>query len=537
MIERAHVPGGSSMVAMGLLLASIVAPLGPARAGCGCEKPAPVLAPIRPAFASMGREVTLFAPTLVPGDVQTVTFSGGGGATRTVEATVVAKRDFADGVVKPQLVVIVPFMPPGPTAVTVGAAASPALAVSADDFTVLPPPLPLYEGNVKTVAVSYQAVAGADGIVYLPVDIGPITAPMIFRGRAVGYRLVFGPEDVVIYNAQGVLMQMLTPADEGVLYEIDDTPDDPTDRGDDVNAGSSARSFRLTYDRHEFVTYRNKHVEDPNFALDPADPAWHVDGSRHVDHDHLVIAIRATVADNPDGTLGAAADPGTTPAFNFRIKTAFAVPQPNTAAASVTRIIDWPSFVAQSGGEETPVACASVPLTPCRQPTSAGASSLDVRNHAVDGRDTLTWRWSKGAATVPEDFGDVLSDHSVAACVYDESGDTPVLLLQSIVAGGARCGAKEKPCWKSVRHGARGYRFRDRAHDSDGVAQLVLRPGPDGKAGIVLKARGDALGLPAMPFGLPLRVQLQSTTGQCWEAGFDSRVRINTSDRFQGRSE
>src|SRR6185369_4926260 len=74
------------------------------------------------------------------------------------------------------------------------------------------------------------------------------------------------------------------------------------------------RSFRLNYDRHEFLTYQARHVTDPNFFPDPADRQWHADGTRHIDHGNLVLAVRGRV----DRTLPA---PGESPRFDFHITT------------------------------------------------------------------------------------------------------------------------------------------------------------------------------------------------------------------------
>ena len=75
-------------------------------------------------------------------------------------------------------------------------------------------------------------------------------------------------------------MQLLDPQQAGI-FAIDD-PGQPD-------------SMALTYDRHEFVTYREQHAHVGGFGLDPSDPRWHTDGTYHVDHDHLVIAIKGTI--------------------------------------------------------------------------------------------------------------------------------------------------------------------------------------------------------------------------------------------------
>ena len=516
------------------VLSSLVLVVRPADAGCGCAKPAPPPGPIRPAFASPGRPITLFAPSFVAGQTYDVKFGVGA----AVQVTAVLKRDFADGVVKPQLVVPVPALPPGPTAVVVAFGSENELVIPDTDFTVLPPPIPLLEGHVKTLAKSYQAVAGADGTIYIPVDVSPIAAAMKFDGRAIGHRLVFDADDVVIYNTQGVLMQLLDPADEGVLYEIDDDADEGDDADDDDGALSSARSFRMTYNRHEFETYRDKHEHDPDFAIDSTDPAWHADGSRHIDHHHLVIAIDAVVAQNADGTSGSTAAPGPSPEFNFRIHTK---PTDRPAGQLVKRTIDWSTVVADPDGARAAIACSNTPLAPCRQPVDGAKGSLEIRDHANDRRDALVWRWRRGAESSAADFGDMLRDHGLAVCLYDESGLTPALVFGATVDIGTECGrgSKRKSCWRGLGspRGSRGFRYRDRDAASDGIASIVLKPGDARKAGVMVKARGASLSTPTLPLNLPLRMQLQTTTGQCWEGSFVAPAKKNSAERFKAKSE
>jgi hypothetical protein len=287
----------------------------PAHAGCGCDKPPPPLAAIRPAFASPQNTVTLFASGLTAGKSYDVVF-GAGTATVTVPAVSVLRRDFADGIAKLQVPVVVPDLPAGPTSVTLKSNGRTLLAVPASDFTVLQAPIALTEENAETIAACYRAAVGSDGTFYLPLDITAITQHMVFSGLGKLLPLKFAAQDIAIYNTQGVLMQLLTP-ENAAIYAI----------ADDNNPGNS---FSLTYDRHEFVTYRSQHVHVGGFGLDPADPAWHLDGSRHIDHDHLVLAIHGSLKN------GKSLAPGTTNTFDLSIVTAL-----DGGAASTQRLIQW----------------------------------------------------------------------------------------------------------------------------------------------------------------------------------------------------
>jgi cysteine-rich repeat protein len=77
------------------------------------------------------------------------------------------------------------------------------------------------------------------------------------------------------------------------------------------------------------------------------------------------------------------------------------------------------------------------------------------------------------------------------------------------------CGAK--PCWKPTRH---GFSYADKFLAADGIQQLTLTEGLDGKAKITLKGHGVNLDMPPLPLTPPVRVQLKSTAGVCWEAKY-----------------
>jgi hypothetical protein len=287
----------------------------PANAGCGCDKAPPPPAEIRPAFASPGQQVTLFSDRLRAGRSYRVRFEGIGD-NDTVYADAIRKRDLADGEMKTQLVVQVPWLFPGPTRIKVTRDGDTVLRIDDEQFTVLQKQLRLEEGDGVTIVKCYRAAVGSDGTVYFPVQVGAISQHMIFSGLAERYPLLFDASDVAIYNTQGFLMQLLTPDRAGVLYTIEDL--------------GSPDSFELTYDRHEFVTYKEQHRHEGRLALDSSDPAWHVDGTPHVDHDNLVIAIAGRLE---NGELPRA---GWTPAFDLSIATAIDAVTPAT-----TRTIEW----------------------------------------------------------------------------------------------------------------------------------------------------------------------------------------------------
>lgn len=287
----------------------------PADAGCGCNKPPPTAALVRPAFASPGDTVTLFPPDNRSGEYD-VEFKNGSKEVKLRDVKAVYKRDLADGRYKWQVVVAAPQLSRGPTSIEVEGPGKD-FTVSKSTFTMMQRPLALQEGDGETLAKCYSAAVTADHTVLIPLDISAIDDHMIFNGLGEQYPLLFGAADVTIYNAQGFLMQLLTPQNAGI-YAIDD-PGNPD-------------SMALTYDRHEFITYREQHAHENGFGLDPKDPAWHVDGTYHVDHDHLVIAIKGNVENQGPPPAGK------TPNFDFSIVTALA---DTTVGPPTTRTITW----------------------------------------------------------------------------------------------------------------------------------------------------------------------------------------------------
>ena len=259
---------------------------GAAGAGCGCDKPPPALAAVRPSVAYAGGAVTLFSPRFAVGEPVTVTFrSGTVAASTAVEAVVELRRDLADGVTKPQVVVPLPGLPLGPAAIAVTDASGAALAAIDDaQFTVAPDPIALPAARGAWHYPGMQAAVGRDGTIYLALDLSGLQEPLVFRAQALGLPLRFAAEDVVFKNAQGFLMQLLVDGKKG--KPIPGMSVEPA-------AAPLLNGDILRYSRHEFATYFLQHDEREAHAVD-AD-GWHTDGTPHIDHDHLIIAIAGRV--------------------------------------------------------------------------------------------------------------------------------------------------------------------------------------------------------------------------------------------------
>ncbi len=276
----------------------------PALAGCGCEKPPPVPARIRPNVAHPGTEITLFHPGLEAGASYWVDFASGTEiADVRVEAVADVRRDQADAVAKTQLSVVLPELPLGPTSVTVirGDDDTRLLQVGDHDLTVAPYPVTVPDGICRSQFLHYQAAVSRDGIVYISLDLSELKNPKSIQAQAKSLPLRFDGDDVVFYNTQGFVMQRMDASIPG-LYSIDS----PSDLED---------SDILHYSRHEFVSFYAMHEERQAHQLDADDPNWHLDGSPHIDHDNMILAIDARL---PDGSIPEA---GATRRFKLDIRT------------------------------------------------------------------------------------------------------------------------------------------------------------------------------------------------------------------------
>jgi hypothetical protein len=180
-----------------------------------------------------------------------------------------------------------------------------------------------------------------------------------------------------------------------------------------------------------------------------------------------------------------------------------------------------------------PPTCANGPRAACRRPVRAGKALLAVKDGVPDASDQLTWKWTAGAATTLDDFGDPLEGTGHLLCVYDGAGAT---IARAVAPAGGVCDGR--PCWR-----AKGskllYRSRERVPGGGrrSTLELTLVAGTDGKSKILAKARGVALGLDPLPWSQPVRVQLLNGAGACWEAEYAAPAQRNGAGRFLDRGQ
>ena len=106
--------------------------------------------------------------------------------------------------------------------------------------------------------------------------------------------------------------------------------------------------------------------------------------------------------------------------------------------------------------------------------------------------------------------------------------------MEATAPAGGLCGIK--PCWRPL--GSSGFTYKDKQLLPEGIQQLKLKQGADGKAQIQLIGRGSPLALP--PLGgvtQPVRVQLRNSDGLCWEAVYSAPASAHTSTIFKDKAD
>jgi hypothetical protein len=200
-----------------------------------------------------------------------------------------------------------------------------------------------------------------------------------------------------------------------------------------------------------------------------------------------------------------------------------------TATPTVTATATGPTATATPSGS----LCGDAPRSGCKRPIASRGALLTIKERPGDPSKTrLMWKWGKGQATAKAEFGIPTSTTDYSLCIYDGNDE---LLIGARAPRDGSCRTNEtRPCWKE---NSKGYRYVDRDLTPDGLQQVQLKAGPDGKAQIVVKGRGNNLQAPPLSvMTLPVRVQTVNGGGACWEATFSSTFQ-NTTTSFKARSD
>ena len=182
---------------------------------------------------------------------------------------------------------------------------------------------------------------------------------------------------------------------------------------------------------------------------------------------------------------------------------------------------------------QAPMGCVSVPAPASSCDTSNRKGVLQLRNGTKNGaKDRVLVQLLQGSSLVG-DFGEPTEDSDYTVCVYD-AGRTVTSI--SVPAGGS-CGPKDQPCWKKTGPTAtpNGVQNKEPLATNDGATLLLGTVSSKGLSN--LSFRGVGSQLPAMDLAFlryPLRVQVRTSEGQCWEQVFSQAdEKKNTGSLFK----
>jgi hypothetical protein len=187
---------------------------------------------------------------------------------------------------------------------------------------------------------------------------------------------------------------------------------------------------------------------------------------------------------------------------------------------------------------DTAAGCVVGPKGGCKHSTVPAKNKLLLKDSPGDTTDRVAWTWGGGEETDSVEFGDPRTTEDYTLCIFDDVLATSRLVIDATAPAASTCpfGPTGTPCWsaRGTPAGNRGFVYKNRGLlTPDGLKQLTLSPGVDGKAKIEAKGQGANLALPSpMNLTLPLTVQLQTENGTCWEAAYTS-ARINREDELK----
>jgi cysteine-rich repeat protein len=162
--------------------------------------------------------------------------------------------------------------------------------------------------------------------------------------------------------------------------------------------------------------------------------------------------------------------------------------------------------------------CVGAPLPYCVSPSAPRRSTLMLRDRSPDSGDMVSWTWARGDFPA-YDLGRPVGGAQYTLCVYDESGESPALLFRAGVPAG--------PIYWRENARLETHVYANPGAAPDGITGMLLEVRGADRARATVRGKGPLLsgrqgGLPALPLSLPLRVQLQSTVGGCFEARYDA---------------
>lgn len=174
--------------------------------------------------------------------------------------------------------------------------------------------------------------------------------------------------------------------------------------------------------------------------------------------------------------------------------------------------------------------CPFEPRTDCLEARAPGEAKLLLKQVNEDRtRDRVRWRIARGQATAPADLGDPTAGTDYELCVYVESGGACNLVVHPDALAGKG--------WRKRRN---GYEFlAPPGGNPNGIRRIRLRTGADGKSQVLIRGKGDLLGLEALPLpaDAAVLVQLHNGADRCWSTEFGQTPVEQTDRRFRDRND
>ena len=183
----------------------------------------------------------------------------------------------------------------------------------------------------------------------------------------------------------------------------------------------------------------------------------------------------------------------------------------------------------------TTLDCTPAPASGCHVPAAPAKSALTIKDSEDPFRDKLTWKITPGGATDLDELGNpITGPDDLVLCLYDASA-SPQPVMEAVVPARGTCDSEE-PCWELTSSGT-NLKYSDAIGMPSGVQKFSMRERAVDRGAIKLKAKGRPLALPTtLPLTTPVRAQLQSRTGACWEAVY-SLPRKNDVTKFNAKSD
>lgn len=175
--------------------------------------------------------------------------------------------------------------------------------------------------------------------------------------------------------------------------------------------------------------------------------------------------------------------------------------------------------------------CPTSPSLSCHTASSARASSLRILDAPGTAKDAVIWKVKGLADTSLASFGDPTASTSFLLCLYETAAETPSIAIEALVPSAADCGVPG--CW-SASSSSYGY-----ASAAAGKMSLQLRVKPGAVGSIALSTRAVAAFATSLPLGQDpaVTLQLRSSNGECWSAGFSGPASRNDAGQFKDLSD